>query len=319
MMCLLHNRHGFLDLLLGCLIALRFRLHDRLRRMVHVQPIATEFGTVHLQARYNTLLLAKFQQSKARPLILGIASVLNLSTQLEMVHQLLQTPIGLDVQHQEGATSLFDFLRIEIDRQGRVLRKVILIQLRIDGFHYLIGYHPVDTIDHFRRQLARAFDAMQSGNQRPIGRHLQRLVLIGNHSSLHRDHNQRPVDENRIGQMLGHGHAAALKVLDVANPGHHRTGNVPNRRIETNFVDLTNVPEQVLHLVLRCLRGNIGDLDHLRSGSSASHFEAGGENLKPTLRLPQNANNPLLQSFIEFFGLHFKWNGAENVFCGAQK
>lgn len=85
----LYDRHGFLDLLLSGFITLRFRFHDRLRRVVHVQSVATELRTMHLQPSYNTLLLAEFQQREPRSLILRIPGVLDLAAQLEVIHQLL--------------------------------------------------------------------------------------------------------------------------------------------------------------------------------------------------------------------------------------
>lgn len=43
--------------------------------------------------------------------------------------------------------------------------------------------------------------------------------------------------------------SAAFKLIDVENPGHHRTGHALDRQIQPDLVNLTDVAKQALNLV----------------------------------------------------------------------
>lgn len=52
--------------------------------------------------------------------------------------------------------------------------------------------------------------------------------------------------------------------LDVADPGHHRTADITNGRIQAEVVYFPDAAEQARHLVLSSLRSDVGDLHYLR-------------------------------------------------------
>lgn len=71
---------------------------------------------MQLQCSDNTLLLAELEQGVMRPVVVGMPGILDFTGQLKVVHQVFQTPVGLDVQHENRATGFLDLLRVKVDR-----------------------------------------------------------------------------------------------------------------------------------------------------------------------------------------------------------
>lgn len=141
----------------------------------------------------------------------------------------------------------------------------MFLQLGVNSFDHLVRDHSVDSINYLRWELRGSVDAMQTRHQRAVGRHLERFILIWNHSTLHRNDDQRTVDEYRVGQVLSDCNATIFEVFHIADARHDRTRNVTDGRVQANFVDFPDRAEKRLHLVLGGLWGNVGDLHHFGS------------------------------------------------------
>lgn len=109
---------------------------------------------------------------------------------------------------------------------------------------------------------------IQSGHDIGLVGDVQRSVLVryvANRRLIGRD-DERAVDEHGVGQVLGDRHTQRVEILNVTYPRLHGNGHVAYLRIQSDVFDLTDAPEQRLHLILGGLRCDVRHLYHLRGG-----------------------------------------------------
>lgn len=126
--------HRLFDFALSRLVALRLRLDNGHRRMEAIDAAAIVFGALQTQRCRNALLLVELHQHTAGGGRFGESRVFHLAAEArEVVHHVVELPVRQDVQHDDGATDLFDFARIVVGRQLRIGRQMLGLQFRIAG------------------------------------------------------------------------------------------------------------------------------------------------------------------------------------------
>jgi hypothetical protein len=147
---LLDDGHRLLDFLLRCLVALCFRLRDGLRRVVEIEGGTVEVCSLHLQRIDHALLLAEFDHREALAVV-GFSEpcVLDLASALEVIHELVHSPVRLYVDHEDRPTSFFDLSVIEVDGKRRVFGKSVILELGIVGAEDLVGDLTFSARDDF--------------------------------------------------------------------------------------------------------------------------------------------------------------------------
>lgn len=119
--------------------------------MKDIDAAVIVLGALEFQSRRNALLLVEFHQNTASGRRFGKSGVLHFAAlSREMVHHVVQLPMGQNVQHDNGASNLFDFARIIVGWQLWIGRQIVVGQLRIAGRNVLLLLLLLEFIDWYQ-------------------------------------------------------------------------------------------------------------------------------------------------------------------------
>lgn len=105
--------------------------------MKYIQPLSQKLRSLHFQSIDDAFLIDKLDHDVLLATLLREASEFYFAGLREVLQDLVQLPIGRDVDDYDGSSDLLDLAGVKADWKRRVLGQIIVLQLRVGCFDQL--------------------------------------------------------------------------------------------------------------------------------------------------------------------------------------